>query len=77
MNKLLVISLLALTACTTPKTIMRNDAGQVQICGGNVSSSMAGGAIGYHIQRGVDADCVKDLEAQGFKPVPGKRKVAG
>lgn len=62
-------ALLALTACTTPQTILRNEQGQTQICGGNVSSSLAGGVIGYHIQKANDEDCVKAYESQGFEVV--------
>lgn len=61
---------LILTACTTPMTVLRNTkTGQVVQCGGNVSSSMAGGAIGYHIQKGNDQECVAQYKTEGFKVI--------
>ena len=66
----LFFSVILLAACTTPKTILKNEeTGQVAICGGNVSSSLAGGAIGYHIQKSSDAQCVSDYMEQGFKRI--------
>ena len=54
-------------ACTTPVTTLRNpQTGQVVTCGGNTASSVAGGAIGYSIQRGADDRCVENYVAQGF-----------
>ena len=62
-----ILVLGALTACTTPQTILRNPTtGQVVTCGGNTASSVAGGAIGYSIQRGADNRCVESYVAQGF-----------
>lgn len=62
--------LFALAACTTPKVILKNDkTGQVTICGGNTMSSLTGGIIGYHIQKGNDAECVNDYSEQGFKVI--------
>lgn len=55
--------------CTTPTTTLRNPAtGQVVTCGGNTASSVAGGAIGYSIQRGADGRCVENYGRQGFVP---------
>lgn len=62
-----IILCILLCACTTPQTMLESKKGQIVSCGGNVSSSLAGGAIGYHIQKGNDEDCVKVYEAQGFK----------
>jgi uncharacterized lipoprotein YajG len=60
-------TILALAACTTPQTTLRNPAtGQVVTCGGNTASSLAGGAVGYSIQRGADNRCVENYVAQGF-----------
>ena len=64
--KYLVLALL-LTGCTTPMTTMKNSKGQVVACGGNVSSSLAGGAIGYHIQKTNDEKCVEEFKKAGFK----------
>lgn len=58
------------TACTTPKTMLKNpQTGQVVECGGSATGSLVGGAIGYHIQKGNDATCVSDYEQQGFKSI--------
>lgn len=60
--------LLLLAGCTTPRTMMQNPkTGDTAACGGNTSSSLQGGAIGYHIQKQRDAECVADLEARGYK----------
>ncbi len=57
-----------ITGCATPAVILKNDStGQVARCGGDASGSMAGGVIGYNIQKGNDEKCVRDYEAQGFK----------
>lgn len=62
-----VLALLILTGCTTPQTILENPkTGQVERCGGDVSSSLAGGAIGYHIQKGNDEKCVESFKSKGF-----------
>ena len=74
MNKVLITTAIALTltACTTPKTTLTNEkTGQVVTCGGNTTSSWMGGAIGYHIQKGDDEECVKSYQDQGFA-VTGK-----
>ncbi|WP_376095468.1 hypothetical protein ACE7GA_03105 [Roseomonas sp. CCTCC AB2023176] len=58
-------------ACTTPTTTLRNAAtGQVVTCGGNTASSIAGGAIGYSIQRNADDRCVENYARQGFVRAP-------
>jgi hypothetical protein len=65
---LIFITLFALAGCTTPTTILKNDAtGQVARCGGDTGSSMMGGVIGYNIQVSQDEKCVKDYMLQGFK----------
>ena len=70
MKKYLCLTCLILSACTTPQTTLKNSkTGQVATCGGNVSSSLAGGAIGYHIQASNDKDCIITYQAQGFKIV--------
>lgn len=61
-------AMLFLTGCTTPRTMLKNPkTGETAACGGNLSSSLQGGAIGYHIQRQRDKECVADLEARGYK----------
>jgi hypothetical protein len=70
MNKLITsgtfIALL-LTGCTTPVTILENPkTGQIVSCGGNMSSSMVGGAIGYHMQKSNDEKCVQRMKTEGF-----------
>lgn len=68
MKYLLVI--LLLTACSTPKYVLKNEkTGQVEVCGGNVSSSMAAGMIGYEIQKDNDRRCAEEYRRQGFKDV--------
>lgn len=58
-----------LAGCTTPSTTMRNPAtGQVVTCGGNTGSSLAGGLVGYSIQRSADDRCVARHTEQGFTP---------
>jgi hypothetical protein len=61
-------ALLLLAGCTTPTYTLENPkTGQVVTCGGNVSSSLAGGAIGYHIQKTNDQKCVNTYLNEGFK----------
>lgn len=72
MNKgiILVAMLPVVAACTTPKTVLKNDkSGQVVTCGGSATGSLVGGVIGYHIQKGNDSDCKADYLEQGFKVV--------
>lgn len=58
------------TGCTTPATMLKNDAtGQVMRCGGDTTASIAGGLIGYTIQKNSDDKCVQDYEAQGFRRI--------
>lgn len=64
----LICAIMLLAGCTTPRTMMQNPkTGDTAACGGNTSSSLQGGAIGYHIQKQRDAECVADLEARGYK----------
>lgn len=59
--------LLLLGACTTPKTVLKNeDTGQVVSCGGNTTSSMMLGAVGYYMQKSDDGNCVANYLEQGF-----------
>lgn len=64
------VLLLTATACTTPKTVLKNhQTGQVVMCGGSATGSMVGGVIGYHIQKSNDSDCVSTYIEQGFARV--------
>ena len=70
MKKLAFIGLVFLCGCSTPSTVLKNpQTGQIARCGGNVSGSLAGGAIGYHIQKGNDQKCVQGYKGQGFEIV--------
>lgn len=70
-NVIFVLSLALIASCATPATMLKNDAtGQVARCGGDSTGSMAGGLIGYNMQKSNDAECVRSYEAQGFKRVP-------
>lgn len=65
-----VVAILAVTACTTPETMLRHpETAQVARCGGNVTGSLAGGLIGYAIQEGNDSKCVSSYIEQGFQRV--------
>ncbi|MFN7185906.1 MAG: hypothetical protein ACK5VE_06020 [Alphaproteobacteria bacterium] len=74
-NTLTTLMALALLAgCTTPKTVLKNpNTGQVAICGGSATGSLVGGVIGYHIQKGNDAECAGDYMAQGFKRIDNQQ----
>ena len=70
MKKLAFIGLVFLCGCSTPSTVLKNpQTGQIARCGGNVSGSLAGGAIGYHIQKDNDQKCVQGYKDQGFEVV--------
>jgi len=67
---ILLAALAILSGCTTPSTMLRNPTtGQIVTCGGNTTSSLAGGMIGYAIQQNADAECVGSYRAQGFAPM--------
>lgn len=62
-----LLSLLVLTSCATPVTMLENPkTGQIARCGGGMSGSVAGGIVGYHIQRNNDDKCVYEYIKQGF-----------
>lgn len=66
----LIGALIALTACSTPQTVLRHSGTkQVVQCGGSANGSLAGGMIGYQIQKENDAKCVDDYKEQGFSVV--------
>lgn len=58
-----------LAGCATPVLMLKNEkTGQIARCGGDASGSMAGGLIGYNIQKKNDQACVTDYENRGFTP---------
>lgn len=64
------VTAFALAACETPTTTLRHPTtGQIATCGGNISSSMAGGMIGYGMQQSSDQRCVDRWRNLGFQPV--------
>lgn len=72
MKKFFTLALvtLMLAGCATPVTMLKNPkSGQVARCGGEVSGSMAGGMIGYDMQKKQADKCVSQYKAQGFKVV--------
>lgn len=72
MRRMIVLAtVVALAACSTPIVMLKHDAtGQIARCGGGVSGSMAGGLIGYTIEKSSDEQCVMDYESHGFKRLP-------
>jgi hypothetical protein len=59
-----------ISGCATPVFMLKNEkTGETARCGGGVGGSMAGGLIGYNIQKKSDKACVKDYESRGFTPV--------
>lgn len=61
----------SLVACATPAVQLQDDAtGQVVQCGGSRSGSLAGGGLGYQLQKSKDKKCVEGYEALGFKQIP-------
>ena len=58
--------------------MLKNDAtGQVVQCGGNTSASFWGGAIGYHMQKSSDSECIASYAEQGFRRInPGGEATA-
>lgn len=70
---LALASMTLIAACTTPMTTLKHPkTGQVASCGGSANGSFVGGAIGYHMQKDNDADCVRSYENQGFKVIERK-----
>lgn len=63
-----IVSLLLLSACSTPMTTMQRGDSVVQ-CGGGTMGSIVGGKIGYNIQQSHDRDCVNDYASKGYKVV--------
>lgn len=64
-----VITLVMVSACTTPETVLKNDkTGQVTRCGGNVAYA----GILYPFMKQADEKCVSDYQNQGFTPTNTK-----
>lgn len=62
---------LALAGCATPAVMLKNDqTGQIARCGGGSAGSLAGGLMGYTIEKNSDAACIGDYEARGFRRSP-------
>lgn len=71
-NCIAVASLIALllAGCTTPVTVLKNNrTGDVVTCGGETSGSLAGGAIGYNMQKSKADKCVGVHKAKGYHVV--------
>jgi len=65
-----VIATLFLAGCATPVTTLKNKkTGEVVQCGGGYTASIAGGVMGYDIQRDKDAGCVGKYLAAGYEPI--------
>lgn len=64
---LLALPLLLVSACATPQTILQNKKGDVVTCGGDTGGSLAGGPIGYNIQKDNDKACVEAYKKKGYK----------
>ena len=59
--------LLLLAACATPQTILQNKKGDTVACGGSSTGSVAGGMIGYSIQKDNDKQCIEEHKKKGYK----------
>ncbi|MEZ0260419.1 MAG: hypothetical protein ACAH80_05375 [Alphaproteobacteria bacterium] len=71
-NCIAVASLVALllAGCTTPVTVLKNNrTGDIVTCGGETSGSLAGGAIGYNMQKSKADKCVGVHKAKGYHVV--------
>lgn len=65
-----LLAILSLTACATPEVSLENpETNQVQKCGGGSTGAIAGGLIGYEIEKSNDRKCVKFYQSKGFKPI--------
>lgn len=69
MTKFIAISFTALflVSCSTPKTYLQNEkTGHMIYCGGDISSSVSLGFIGYQIQKQADKECVEEFKKNGY-----------
>ena len=46
------------------------ETGQIEAGGGGIAASMAGGALGYELQKKKDKECGEALIKYGFEPLP-------
>ncbi len=60
---------LLLCACATPQTILHNKKGDVVTCGGGTAGSIAGGMVGYSIQKDNDKECIEGYKKRGYSIV--------
>lgn len=66
-----LVAVLAIAGCATPAIMLKNDStGQIARCGGGTAGSVAGGVIGYNIEKNSDEQCAREFEARGFKRSP-------
>lgn len=64
-----IVSVLILCACSTPKTVLKNDQGQVAVCGGELPHGM----IEYYLQKQVNKECVEIYKKYNFKVVEAEQ----
>lgn len=65
MKYITILALLTLTACATPVTTLKKG-DQTVTCGGSYNGAVLGGAIGYHIEKGMDQECVNKYLQEGY-----------
>ena len=66
-NFIMALTVLTITGCATPFVTLHNDkTGDTQTCGGGTAGSIAGGMIGYSMQRNSDNECIAALKAKGY-----------
>ena len=66
-NIVLMTTMMALCACSTPTTVMKNDkTGQIVLIGGTATGSALGGFIGYDIQEASEKQQVNNYKQHGF-----------
>jgi hypothetical protein len=75
MSKKSILLIVLLAGCATPQTLLENKSHDVVSCGGGTAGSLAGGLIGYNIQKDHDNECIQSYIAKGYIPVKidGKR----
>ena len=67
MKKIFILTMITLlSACSTPRTTLQNYYGDTVTCGGDVSSSLALGGVGYYWQKQVDKECVENYQKYGY-----------
>jgi hypothetical protein len=62
-----ILTAFVLVSCSTPKTYLQNEKnGHMIYCGGDISSSVSLGFIGYQLQKQVDKECVEEFKKNGY-----------